>query len=68
MKATVKGGPLDGQEVECNGDTYHVPVTEVGKPTRMFIYKLWKRRYSDGRSKFFLLPLGATDDWDEVGK
>jgi len=66
VKAIAKGGPLDGQEVECNGDTVHVPVARCGKPSTMFIYKLRELRHEDRRSEFFLLPLNAAD-MDEMG-
>ena len=55
-KATAKGGPLDGQEVECNGNTLHVPIARIGKPATMFFYDLREEKCSCGLSKFVLIP------------
>jgi hypothetical protein len=58
-KAKAIGGPLDGQEVVCNGETIHVPVAQIGKPAKMFIYRLQELQHSDGRSDHFLIPLDS---------
>lgn len=51
MKARAIGGPLDGQFIEANGETVHVPVAKVGRPAEMFIYELRERQ-----GRFVLVP------------